>query len=51
MAFGIASQLTVALVLAIFEEVNPVGASQLIAVVNDVELLYKLDPDPPEQTV
>ena len=44
-----ASQLTVALVLSTFEEVNPVGASQLVIVVNDVALLYELVPA--EQTV
>ena len=44
-----ASQLTVALELSTFEEVNPVGASQLVVVVNDVEVLYELVPA--EQTV
>jgi hypothetical protein len=33
------------------EEVKPVGIPQLAAVVNDVVVLYELDPDPPEQTV
>ena len=33
------------------EEVNPVGIPQLAVVVNDVAVLYELDPDPPEQTV
>ena len=44
-----ASQLTVALELSTFEEVNPVGASQLVVVVNDVVVLYELVPA--EQTV
>jgi hypothetical protein len=34
-----------------FEEVKPVGISQLAAVVNVAAVLYELDPDPPEQTV
>ena len=46
-----AVQLTVALVVVMLEEVKPVGIPQLAAVVNDVALLYELDPDPPEQTV
>jgi hypothetical protein len=46
-----AVQLTVALVVVMFEEVKPVGVAQLAAVVNDVAVLYELDPDPPEQTV
>jgi hypothetical protein len=33
------------------EELKPVGTAQLAAVVNEVVLLYELDPDPPEQTV
>jgi hypothetical protein len=33
------------------EEVKPVGVAQVAAVVNDVAVLYELDPDPPEQTV
>jgi hypothetical protein len=37
--------------VATFEEVKPVGISQLVVVVNDVAVLYELDPDPPEQTV
>ena len=48
---GTAVQLTVALVVVMLEEVKPVGIAQLPAVVNDVALLYELDPDPPEQTV
>ena len=44
-----ASQLTVALELSTFEETNPVGASQLVVVVNDVAVLYELVPA--EQTV
>ena len=44
-----ASQLKVALVLAMFEEVKPVGIPQLAIVLNDAELLYALDPA--EQTV
>jgi hypothetical protein len=44
-----AVQLTVALVLVMLEEVKPVGVPQLAAVVNDVEVLYELDPA--EQTV
>jgi hypothetical protein len=32
-----------------FEEVKPVGISQLVVVVNDVAVLYELDPA--EQTV
>jgi hypothetical protein len=43
------SQLTVAFALSMFEEVKFVGMSQLVKVVNDVELLYELDPA--EQTV
>ena len=46
-----AVQLTVALVVVMLEEVKPVGIPQLAAVVNDVVVLYELDPDPPEQTV
>ena len=46
-----AVQLTVAPVVVMLEEVKPVGIPQLAAVVNDVALLYELDPDPPEQTV
>ena len=42
-------QLTVAVVAAMLEELKPVGVPQLVAVVNDEELLYELDPD--EQTV
>jgi hypothetical protein len=34
-----------------FEELKPVGIPQLAAVVNEVALLYELDPDPPAQTV
>jgi hypothetical protein len=34
-----------------FEEAKPVGIPQVAAVVNDVAVLYELDPDPPEQTV
>ena len=37
--------------MVIFEELKPVGAAQLAEVVNEVALLYELDPDPPEQTV
>ena len=44
-----ASQLTVALVLVIPEEVKPVGIPQLAGVVKDVDALYELDPA--EQTV
>ena len=44
-----ADQLTVALVVVMLEEVNPVGVPQLAAVVNDVAALY--EPDPAEQTV
>ena len=44
-----ASQLTVAIVLVMPEEVKPVGVPQLAVVVNDVEVLYELDPA--EQTV
>ena len=33
------------------EEDKPVGIPQVAAVVNDVAVLYELDPDPPEQTV
>ena len=46
-----AVQLTVALVVVMLEELKPVGMPQLAAVVNDVAVLYELDPDPPEQTV
>ena len=46
-----ASQLTVAPVVVMLEEAKPVGVPQLAAVVNDVAVLYELDPDPPEQTV
>jgi len=42
-------QLTVALVVAMLEELKPVGAPQLVVVVNDEEVLY--EPDPDEQTV
>ena len=49
MAFGIASQPTVAFALSMFEEAKFVGISQLVKVVNDVELLNELDPA--EQTV
>jgi hypothetical protein len=42
-------QLTVALVVVTFEEVKPVGIPQLATVVNDVAVLYELDPA--EQTV
>jgi hypothetical protein len=48
-AFGIASQPNVAFALSTFEEIKFVGISQLVKVVNDVELLYELDPA--EQTV
>ena len=34
-----------------FEELKPVGTSQVAAVVKEVAPLYELDPDPPEQTV
>ena len=44
-----ASQLTVALVVVMLEEVKPVGIPQLAGVVNDVAVLYELDPA--EQTV
>ena len=40
-----------ALVVVTLEEVKPVGIPQIAAVVNDVGVLYELDPDPPEQTV
>jgi hypothetical protein len=33
------------------EELKPVGIPQLAAVVNDVAVLYELNPDPAEQTV
>ena len=46
-----AVQLTVALVVVMLEEDKPVGMPQLAAVVNDVAVLYELDPDPAEQTV
>ena len=39
-----AVQLTVALVVVMSEEVKPVGMPQLTTVVNDVEVLYELDP-------
>ena len=39
-----ASQLTVALVLVMLEELKPVGIPQIAVVVNDVESLYELDP-------
>ena len=42
-------QLTVALVVVMPEEVKPAGIAQLAAVVNDVAVLYELDPA--EQTV
>ena len=42
-------QLTVALVEAMPDEVKPDTVPQLVVVVNDVALLYELDPD--EQTV
>ena len=44
-----ASQLTVALVVLIFDEVKPVGIPQLATVVNDAALLY--EPGPNEHTV
>ena len=44
-----ASQLTVALVVVMLEEVKPVAVPQLAGVVNDVEELYELKPA--EQTV
>ena len=44
-----ASQLTVALILVMPEAVKPVGIPQLVGVVNDVAVLYELDPA--EQTV
>ena len=44
MAPGTAVQLTVAVVLVIFEELEPVGVPQLAVVVNDVRSLYELDP-------
>jgi hypothetical protein len=44
-----AAQLTVALVVVMPEELKPVGIPQLAAVVNEVALLYELDPA--EQTV
>ena len=44
-----ASQLTVALVVVMLEEVKPVGIPQLARVVNDEAVLYELDPN--EQTV
>jgi hypothetical protein len=43
-----AVQLTVALVVVMLEEANPVGIPQLTAVVNDAASLYELDPT--EQT-
>ena len=43
------AQFTVALVVVMLEELKPVGVPQLDAVVNDVAVLYELDPD--EQTV
>ena len=46
---GTAVQLTVALVVVMPEEVKPAGIPQLAAVVNDVAVLYELDPA--EQTV
>ena len=46
-----AVQLSVALVVVILEEDKPVGMPQVAAVVNDVAVLYELDPDPAEQTV
>ena len=46
---GTAVQLTVALAVVMLEEVKPVGIPQGAAVVNDVAVLYELDPD--EQTV
>ena len=48
---GTEVQLTVALVLVMLEKVKPAGVAQLAAVVNEVAVLYELDPDPPEQTV
>ena len=48
---GAAVQLTVAPAVVMPEEVKPAGIAQLAAVVNDVAVLYELDPDPPEQTV
>ena len=44
-----AVQLTVALVVVMLEEVKPAGIPQLAAVVNEVAVLYELDPA--EQTV
>ena len=44
MAPATSVQLTVALVVAMFEEVKPVGISQLVAVVNVVAALYELEP-------
>ena len=44
-----ASQLTVALVVVMLEELKPVGMPQIAVVVNDVGSLYELDPA--EQTV
>ena len=49
MAPGTAVQLTVALASVMLEEVKSVGVPQLTIVVNDVEVLYELDPE--EQTV
>jgi len=40
-----AVQLTVALVVVMLEELKPVGMPQLAAVVNDVAVLFELDPD------
>ena len=48
-AFDTLLQLTVALVVPMLEELKPVGVPQLVAVVNDEDVLYELDPD--EQTV
>jgi hypothetical protein len=48
-AFGMAIQLTVAVVVVMLEEVKPVGIPQLAVVVNDAAVLYELDPS--EQTV
>ena len=44
-----ASQLTVAPVVVMLEELKPVGMPQIAVVVNDVDALYELDPA--EQTV
>ena len=44
-----ASQVNVAFALSMFEVAKPVGTPQLATVLNDVALLYELDPA--EQTV